>query len=347
MTISPEPESLPHDPWPVAHARFRPEGRFRLEAEDFRVTEILPFEAEGYGHHFLLRIRKVGVNTDRVAQDLARLAGCRARDVGYAGLKDRKAVAVQHFSVPAAGVEGDPGRWSGESWMVERVDRARKKLKRGALEGNAFRLRLHLSEEDAEVAAARFEELLAAGVPNYFGPQRFGREGGNLVGARQLFGGTARPNRGLRGIYLSAARSYLFNRVAATRVVDGTWDRLREGEYAVFPDVNSGFVVSDPEREAPRVASGDLHPSGPLPGLDGAGPKGEAAELEGRILAEETALVEGIRDQKVEAHRRALRVLPRDGLAEADSRGLWIAFRLPAGSFATSVVRELVRPITS
>ncbi|MFP4560233.1 MAG: tRNA pseudouridine(13) synthase TruD [Thiohalorhabdus sp.] len=339
---APSPESLPDDPWPVAHPGFRPPGRFRLEPEDFRVTEILPFEAEGEGNHFLLRVRKVGVNTDRVAKDLARLAGCRPRDVGYAGLKDRYAVAVQHFTVPAEKVADDPRQWAGPSWGVEAGDRVRKKLKRGALAGNAFRLRLHLAPAGREAAAARFERVLQRGVPNYFGPQRFGREGGNLAGARRLFAGGAQPDRRLRGLYLSAARSYLFNRVLATRIGEGSWGRLLEGEYAVFPDVNSGFVVTDPAAETQRLDAGDLHPSGPLPGVDGPGPRGEAAKLEDRILAAEPGLLEGLRAAEVKGHRRALRVVPRDGSVESDAGGLWVGFLLPAGSFATAVVREVI-----
>ncbi|KPV40335.1 hypothetical protein AN478_07785 [Thiohalorhabdus denitrificans] len=333
---------MPADPWPVAHPGFRPPGRFRLEPKDFRVTEILPFEPEGEGHHFLLRVRKNGVNTDRVAKDLARLAGCRPRDVGYAGLKDRHAVAVQHFTVPAGKVADDPRQWAGPSWVVETAERAQKKLKRGALEGNAFRLRLHLAPAGREAAAARFERVLQRGVPNYFGPQRFGRGGGNLDGARRLFAGEEHPDRRLRGLYLSAARSYLFNRILATRIGEGSWDRLLDGEYAVFPDVNSGFVVTNPTVEAERLRTGDLHPSGPLPGVDGAGPKGVAAALEDRVLAGEPELLEGLVAEEVKAHRRALRVIPLDGSVEADAEGLWVGFRLPAGSFATAVVREVI-----
>jgi len=245
--------------------------------------------------------------------------------------------------VPAGKVDNDPAAWAGQSWCVEAAERAQKKLKRGVLEGNRFRLRLHLSPAGREVAAVRFERVLRAGVPNYFGPQRFGRDGGNLDGARKLFAGQEKPDRRIRGLYLSAARSYLFNLVAAARVEAGSWERLLEGEYAVFPDVNSGFVVADPAREAARVAAGDLLPSGPLPGEDGAGPNGAAAEVEGRVLATEADLVAGLRGEGVKAHRRALRVMPGEGEAEADEAGLWISFRLPAGSFATSVVREVIR----
>jgi len=338
----PAPADLPADPWPVAHPGFRPPGTYRVRAEDFEVTEHLPFEPEGEGNHLLLRVQKTGVNTDRVAKDLARLAGCRPRDVGYAGLKDRHAVAVQHFSVPVDRLAGAPEGWSGPSWRVLAVDRVRKKLRRGALAGNGFRLLLHLAPGARCAAGARFEHAARVGVPNYFGPQRFGREGGNVSGVRRWFAEGREPGRRDRGMYLSAARSYLFNRVLAARVGDGSWDRLLPGELAVFADSNSGFVVTDPSAEQARLGSGDIHPSGPLPGLGGMTPADDAARLEGEVLAGEAELVKGVCDREVRAHRRALRLLPAEARWEPAERGIRVAFALPAGAFATSVVREVI-----
>lgn len=313
-----------------------------MRPEDFEVTEVLPFAPEGEGNHWLLRVRKVGVNTDRVAKDLAQRAGCRPRDVGYAGLKDRHAVAVQHFTLPADRVKGSPADWTGPSWEVLAVDRVRKKLQRGVLAGNRFRLLLELSPGARCAAGARFERLARAGVPNYFGPQRFGRGGGNLSGARAWFDAGKEPGRRERGLYLSAVRSYLFNRVLATRVVQGTWDRLLAGELAIFADSNSGFVVTEPPAEQARLRSGDIHPSGPLPGVGGRTPADDAARLEGQVLATEAELVKGVCDRDVRSHRRALRVVPGDPHWEAAEAGVRIAFSLPAGAFATSVVREII-----
>jgi tRNA pseudouridine13 synthase len=314
-----------------------------VRAEDFEVTEHLPFEPEGEGNHLLLRVQKTGVNTERVAKDLARLAGCRPRDVGYAGLKDRHAVAVQHFSVPVDRLSGAPEGWAGPSWRVLAVDRVRKKLRRGALAGNGFRLLLHLAPGARCAAGARFERAARLGVPNYFGPQRFGREGGNVSGVRRWFREGREPGRRDRGMYLSAARSYLFNRLLAARVGDGTWDRLLPGELAVFADSNSGFVVADPAAEAARLTAGDLHPSGPLPGSDGMAPAAEAAAREAGVLADEGELVDGLVARDVRAHRRALRVRPEAAAWEPVAAGIRVTFRLPAGAFATSVVREVMR----
>jgi tRNA pseudouridine13 synthase len=343
MTHKPVPQDLPGDPWPVAFPGFRPAGRYRVAAEDFEVSEVLPFAPEGEGNHWLLRVRKVGVNTDRVAKDLAREAGCRPRDVGYAGLKDRHAVAVQHFTVPTDRLAASPEQWAGQSWRVVAADRVRKKLQRGALAGNRFRLLLRLAPAARCAAGARLERAAIAGVPNYFGPQRFGRGGGNVSGAREWFSAGREPGRRDRGMYLSAARSYLFNRVLARRIADGTWDRLLPGELAVFAGSNSGFVVADPAQEVRRLAIGDIHPSGPLPGeAGGLAPAGEALSLEDQLLTEEGELVAGLVAQRVKAHRRALRVIPSETAWEPAEEGIRIAFTLPAGAFATSVVREVI-----
>ena len=307
------------------------------------MTEILPFVPEAEGGHFLLRVRKQDCNTEWVAGELARRAGCRPRDVGYAGLKDRRAVAVQHFTVPADHLGGDPRKWSGAGWAVEAAERARKKLKRGALGGNRFELLLRVPARARWVVAAGFERALRRGVPNYFGPQRFGRRGGNLEGARRLFAGEGPRGRHKRGLYLSAARAYLFNRVVAARVRAGSWDRLQPGEVAVFHGKASGFVVDRPAAEHGRWSQGIIHPSAPMPGRDGLAPAGEALVLEEEVLAGDRDLVDGLAEAGVDARRRPTRLTLEAGGWRMESRGLWLDFTLPAGAFATAVVRELIR----
>ncbi|MEF8793783.1 tRNA pseudouridine(13) synthase TruD [Thiohalorhabdus sp.] len=327
----------------MAHPGFRPVGAFRVHPEDFEVSENLTFAPEGEGNHFLLRVRKIGINTDLVARDLARLAGCRPRDVGFAGLKDRHALAVQHFTLPADRLSVDPRNWSGKGWAVESADRARKKLKRGALAGNRFRLLLRVPPRARWTVAAKFERAMRRGVPNYFGPQRFGRGGANLDGARHLFAGGKAGDRHRRGLYLSAARSYLFNRVLAARVKAGTWDRLLPGEVALFHGKASGFVIADPEIEHNRWERGILHPSGPLPGRDGLIPEGGVRDLEEAILADDGNLVEGSITAGVDAHRRATRLTVDEGGWRLEPSGVRVTFSLTAGAFATAVVREVIR----
>jgi tRNA pseudouridine13 synthase len=179
--------------------------RVRAEPEDFCVEECLGFEPAGTGAHVLLRVRKRDANTAWVAGELARIGGWRPFEVGYAGLKDRRAVAVQWFTVPR-GARG-PEQWRevrGEGFEVLEAHGHTRKLPRGALEGNRFRIRARGVPPEAQALQARLEHIGAQGVPNYFGPQRFGRDGGNLAHL-PADPGALRPSE--RGFVLSPVRT--------------------------------------------------------------------------------------------------------------------------------------------
>lgn len=339
------PEALPDDPWPRALPGPVPTGTFRASPEAFRVSEILPFPENGDGMHCLLRIAKRGVNTGDLAKELARRAGVRARDVGFAGRKDREAVAEQYFTIPplsgsAGALPSDWQQASGEGWQVTGAWATRKKLRPGVLAGNRFAL--HLETDNPAAVAERVAQAAQRGVPNYFGPQRFGREGANLPKGREL-AACGGKGGGERGLWLSALRSYWFNRVLAVRVADGTWDRLLPGELALLDGRRGGFVVDDPAQEAERLASGAIHPSGPLPGgrTDARTPQGEAAALEASVLAQEEPAPAEL---DMEAERRALRLWPADLAWQAGEGGGWLHLTLGPGSFATAVIRELIQP---
>ncbi len=268
----------------------------RSAPEDFEVEEQLPFALSGQGEHVWLKIRKRGVNTDRVAQALARAAGVPRRAVGYAGMKDRHAVAVQWFS-----------------------------------------------------------------VPNYFGEQRFGRDSANVERARAMFAGEVIRDRHLRGLYLSAARAFLFNDVLARRVADGSWNTALDGESANAPSLARGprlgpfgeafildgsrsyFLDDGTDAALPqRLAQGDTHPSGPLWGKGEPPTRGVARGLEEETAARYAELADGLAQAGLRQERRALRVFPREIAAGwLDAATLQLRFVLPPGSYATAVLREL------
>src|ERR1700735_4227497 len=205
-------------------------ARLRSTPEDFRVEEVLGYDAEGQGEHALLWVEKRGANTDWVARELAKFAGVSPVAVGYAGLKDRHAVTRQTFSVRLAG-KPDPD-WSTfphADVKVLAATRHSRKLKRGALRGNRFVLVLREAQGDRDAAEQVLQQIAARGVPNYFGEQRFGREGGNVAQARAMFAGR-RVERDKRSFLLSAARSQIFNDVLAARVERGAWDTPLDGE---------------------------------------------------------------------------------------------------------------------
>lgn len=320
-------------------------ARLRSVPEDFQVDERLGFEPSGAGEHLLARVRKRGANTAWVARELARVAGVRPHDVGYAGLKDRHAVTTQWFSLPArrqapAALAGA----CGEGWEVLEAHAHRRKLPRGALAGNDFRIVLRGFDGEREALERRVEKLRQHGVPNYFGPQRFGRDLANLAVLR---GGA--PSRDGRGFVLSAARSLIFNAVLAERVREGTWNRLLAGERANLDGRNSNFLVeaSDTILEQ-RTAALDLHPTGPLWGEGDSGTRGAVAVFEQGIAERFPALTDLLRGAGLEAARRPLRMAVPDltlaWLPEGEGRDCELRFSLRAGSFATVALRELMVP---
>ena len=294
-------------------------AQIRSTPPDFEVTEQLDVDFSGDGEHDWLWVEKTGANTAWVSDRLAQYAGVPARDVGYAGLKDRHAVTRQWFSVrrPAGG---------GNAWGALDIEgvtlleqrRHRRKLKRGAHRGNAFRLALRGGEINAhrDELVERLEAIAAGGAPNYFGEQRFGRDGGNIALGEAVLAGR-RVSRNKRSIGLSALRSLHFNNELGERIEAGTWRRLLPGDTANLDGSGSVFQVEEVTEELGQRCDGlDIHPCGTLPALAAAGVKAAYRPLRMRVDALQW---------------------------QFDEEVLWLEFRLPRGSFATSVLRELVR----
>lgn len=323
-------------------------GRLRSTPEDFRVEEVLGYDADGSGEHLLLWVEKRGANTDWVARELAKFAGVPAVAVGYAGMKDRHAVTRQTFSVQLAG-RPDPD-WSTfphAEVHVLAATRHSRKLKRGALRGNRFMLVLRGIEGDRVQAERVLQQIAARGVPNYFGEQRFGREGGNVAQARAMFAGRGldgrRIDRDKRSMLLSAARSQIFNMVLAARVERGCWDTALEGDIWSLAGSRSWFGPEPfSDALAERLARGDIHPSGPLWGQGEPPTQADAGALEREIGVANRDLVAGLAAARMDQERRPLRLLPSDlRWRWLDEAALEFSFELPAGAYATVVLREL------
>jgi tRNA pseudouridine13 synthase len=321
------------------------EARIRSRPEDFVVEEIQGTEPEGQGEHVWVLLEKTGCNTEHAARCLARAAGVPPGAVGYAGRKDRHAVTTQWFSVHLPGK--DAPDWSahlGPEFRVLRSERHGRKLKTGHLMGNRFRLTLRNCRGDLAGLEERLDRLSALGVPNYFGPQRFGRDGANLDKARAMFEGKIRVrDRKLRGLYLSAARSELFNRVLAKRVEQGTWCKALPGDVMILDGSRSHFLAEtvDAALEA-RVRIGDVHPSGPMWGKGDLHTRGEVAALDQAVADGEPVLAQGLVEAGLKQERRALR-MPVNRLAyeRLDGETMVLAFELPAGGYATMVLAEI------
>jgi tRNA pseudouridine13 synthase len=322
-------------------------ARMRVSPEDFQVFEIPLLAPCGEGEHCWLRVRKRNSNTRWVAGQLAGFAGVAPSAVSYAGLKDRHAVTEQWFSVQLPG-RSDPD-WQTlqhDDFEVLEARRHRRKLKIGALQGNRFRLCLRDVDADREALEARLEQLRRGGFPNYFGPQRFGRDGANLESAARLFSQPRRRvPRDKRGIYLSAVRAALFNRVLAARVEAGLWNRVVPGDALMLDGRSACFVADIPDNDTlQRTGALEIHPTGLLCGDGAVLCRGEALALETAVLVEYEDWVQGLRRLRVEAARRALRVVARDlRWSQQEGDGSWLLeFALPAGSFATSLIAEVL-----
>lgn len=348
MTHSPHVDDLPYAYGPPLATAV-----LRRSPDDFQVEEVLGFEPEGEGEHLWLWLEKRGANTDQIARQLARLAGVRAGDVSYAGLKDRNAVTRQWFSVHLP--KGDPetaAAWCDAQWQVVRAVRGRRKLRRGGLDGNRFIIVLRDMQGGRAELDARLVGIAARGVPNYFGEQRFGRD--NLARAEAMARGELRVgDRHLRGIYLSALRSALFNAVLVRRVAEHSWDRALPGEALNLAGSRSFFVADEIDAVIDdRLAQGDIHPTGPLWGLGEPPSRAAARALESEVIAACPALwAESCRAAGMEQERRALRLPVQEFVWQWRENGsaLQLEFILPAGAYATAVVREIAetsRPLT-
>ncbi|AEG01785.1 tRNA pseudouridine(13) synthase TruD [Methylomonas methanica] len=334
--------SLPE--WPYAFGGPSGTGNIKTEPDDFIVEESLSFQPEGNGEHVFLHIEKIGENTEYVARLLARHAGVRQRDIGYAGLKDRHGRTRQWFSVWLPG-KADPD-WSpletGNLKILQSIRHPRK-LKRGVLAGNRFSLRIRNWQGDRDRAEQQLRQIQTQGFPNYFGEQRFGHQGRNIDKALAMFGGVrVKPEQ--RSIYLSAARSYLFNLILAERVQQQTWLRVLPGDVCKLQGSNSQFVAETPEQTLQqRMAGGDIHATAALwgKGLNPAG--GEVADLENAVIAGQPALATGLLKAGLELDRRALRVIPENLNWQWTNECLHLDFGLPAGSYATALLRELIQ----
>ncbi len=317
-------------------------GQLRATAADFAVTEKLGYELSGEGEHLWLWVEKSGCNTDWLAGQLARAAGVARKEVGFAGLKDRHAVTRQWFSLPvkeekAAALSELAMDREDASFRVLAVKRHRRKLKRGGLAGNDFRIVIRAVEGDVAAAEACLRRLRDQGCPNYFGEQRFGRGGANLQASR------GRVSRQQLSMELSAARSWLFNQVLSRRVADDSWLTPQAGDVMMLAGSHSVFAVAEvDETLRARHEKRDVHVTGPLWGEGELMSDGGVAMLEREMAAEHADLAARVERARMNQERRALRMLVGDLRWSFAADSLVLEFSLPAGSFATSLLREVV-----
>ncbi|MCY2956585.1 MAG: tRNA pseudouridine(13) synthase TruD [Planctomycetota bacterium] len=323
-------------------------GRYKAEPEDFVVEEVAAYEPCGEGEHLYLWTQKRGMSTLDLVDDVARMLDLDPRGIGLAGLKDAQSVSRQWLSVQGAH-EDQVRDLAGNGWRVLRHSRHGNKLKMGHLSGNRFLVTLRGTVAgDLEKAQANLAELTLRGVPNYFGEQRFGKRGANLDKGLSILRGKAKkaaytmPRR-LFGLMISAVQSEVFNRVIIERLA--TLDTLLPGDLAFLHRNGACFPVVNAAAEQARATSFEVSPSGPMPGAKMMQPQGEPLAIEQRVQAAMELPMEQFAKLPfglASGERRPLRVPITEAMARQNERGLELQFALPRGSFATSVLRELL-----
>ncbi|QKI90070.1 tRNA pseudouridine(13) synthase TruD [Thiomicrorhabdus xiamenensis] len=336
---------------------------FKEQPEDFQVQEMNPYTLSGEGEHLWLYLQKTGENSEWLAKEIARWAGVSRSAVGMAGQKDRHAVTRQWLSVHLPG-KSDPdwSVWPHPQVQLIKSTRHNRKLQKGGLSGNRFIIRLRdlqsFAEQDPgkiiDELTARLETVKSEGVPNYFGPQRFGKNGNNIPKALQMLEGGQRVPRHKKSLYLSALRSWAFNCYVSERIEQGNWSRYLAGDVFQLEGSSRCFADDGSDNLPQRLEEGDIHPAGMLIGRMNAKtllPEKAAVEVYQRWIEAFNAWREGLDKLGVQADYRALRLMPQElqwqwlpvNSQSGEQRlDLQLEFILPAGAFATMVLRELL-----
>jgi tRNA pseudouridine13 synthase len=325
-----------------AYPRLPLTADFKLALEDFQVTEILGFQPAGEGEHLFLRVRKKNLTTDALINELARAFNVSSRDIGCCGLKDKLGVTEQWLSVVWP-IKKEVPVVSGELWEVLEIVRHNKKLKRGIHKGNEFRIRLKNIKGDLSLLDSRLELLATNGFPNYFGEQRFGMEGRNVEKAELLFAGQLKCKSFQRSIYYSAARSYLFNCYLSARIQADSWNKAIAGDCFNLNGSNSIFGPEEMTEEiSQRMASLDIHAVGVLAGSGNIRLSSEALSFFNKTIDNHETLVKGLIVAEVKSALRPLRVIAKSLNWQIIDDQCELQFSLPAGSYATALLHELV-----
>lgn len=329
-------------------------GTLRATPDHFVVEEIPLYEASGEGQHLYISLTKEGMTSRDVELGLARIFGIANRDVGSAGMKDKHARTTQTFSllvghVDEAFVSAAPARVMDQLPVTVNWARLHKnKLKRGHLLGNRFTITISDTgpspEQALERAQAVVELLTKRGLPNFYGPQRLGREGANVQRGAEILNRRQRvDDRWLRNLLLASVQSYLCNRYLARRMAQGDFDTLLLGDIAKKVDTGGLFQVEDVDAENPRYLAQEISFTAPIYGPDMWAATGPAGALEAEVLVAHGFTIEQMGKARLAGTRRMGRLRLADLTVAPAADGLVVGFSLPKGAFATTLLRELMK----
>ena len=324
-------------------------GRIKSAPEDFDVEEIPAYEPCGSGDFLYLWLEKRDMGAEYFARQIAKRLGISPGDVGTAGLKDRRAVTRQMVSVPA-GVEDRLSQLEGDGIRILRTGKHGNKLKLGHLHGNRFRITvrdLDPAVAQEEVLPKLLERIRMLGLPNYYGIQRFGRDAETLQLGLALMRGERAGVRGpfLRKLALSAVQSAMFNHYLARRWQEGLLHKVLPGDVMAKVPFGGMFLAEDIDREQRRFEAREIVSAGPIIGRKTFPAGGIAAEREAGILSDfglEPANLHGF-GKLMQGTRRHNLVYVDDLTADVKEENLQFNFSLPAGSYATVLLREVLK----
>ncbi|TGZ99365.1 tRNA pseudouridine(13) synthase TruD [Rodentibacter pneumotropicus] len=314
----------------------------KQQCADFVVKEDLGYEMSGEGEFVALKVRKTACNTLFVGEKLAKFAGVSERNMGYAGLKDRQAITEQWFCLQMPGQETpDFSQFILEGVEILEVTRHHRKIRTGSLQGNHFEILLRDAQETDELKA-RLNFVANFGFPNYFMEQRFGRDCHNLTQALRWAQGEIKvKDRKKRSFYLSAARSEIFNLVAAARIEQNLAQQVLLNDIVQLKGSHSWFKADESEdlnALQVRLNQQDILLTAPLIGEENL----VASAIENDIVEQHNAFSPLMKQEKMKAARRPLLMQAQDFQWQFVEEGLKLSFYLPAGSYATALIRELV-----
>lgn len=322
------------------------EAYWKAEPQDFQVNENLDLEFTGSGEFLWIYVLKKNINTESLAKEIAKAARISSDKISWSGLKDKKSWAKQWFCLHIGGLV-DREKWleilnrtQQESWLILEGHAHQKKLRIGTHQSNTFDLKIEIPEgvSHQEAIEARLKQISTLGFPNYFGYQRFGKNYSNLNNAQKLFDGQQIKNKHIRGLVLSAARSWLFNLQVHERIQQQSFDKIISGD--VFQFQNSGALFTEENEETQtQFDQLQIHPTAVLMGLGKNLSSDKSYALEQKIEDLFPLWVRRLKDFKIGQERRSIRVLPQKMSWECLSpTHLRLKFELPKGSFASELL---------
>lgn len=327
-------------------------GRLKDQPEDFVVEEIPAYEPSGSGEHLFLWIEKKDLPHDLMLRRLSKILDVSSNDIGTAGIKDRRAVTRQSVSVPARCADR-VDQLNGDDLRVLRAERHGNKLRTGHLRGNRFSIVVRGVAADAEPnAAAVVERLQQSGFPNYYGDQRFGIDGQTLSLGLDLLAGKKAPRdilyqkrKFLLRLALSSVQSDLFNKALTLRLQDGLLTTVLPGDVMEVIESGGKFVAEDVVREQARLDAGETAITGPMFGVKMLSPHSVAAEREASLLDQSGLKMADFANyaQLLSGARRSFLIRPGGLTFAVAEAGMRFEFTLPPGTYATVLLRELMK----